>query len=191
VRLPLLEQVWQLPYQRVTSSQIAGGALADVDVLLVPNGLSTVASNALGPAGRRAIIDWVNGGGRYVGWRGGADLAARIGITTALLSEPKSDIAGTLIRVLANQSSPSPPRSAPSTGSSWSPTRAGAPATTTRSRLRWQATSPERAFACSPSGRPSPDPRATGWWPPTAVGPGEPVWPPPPVGWPIRPTTPA
>ena len=77
-----------------------------MDVLLVPNGLSTVASNALGPAGRRAIIDWVNGGGRYVGWRGGADLAARIGITTALLSEPKSDIAGTLIRVLANQSSP-------------------------------------------------------------------------------------
>jgi hypothetical protein len=102
----LLEQVWHLPYQRVTSSQIAGGALAGVDELLVPNGVSTVASNALGPAGRRALVNWVNGGGRYVGWRGGADLAARLGITTALLSEPKSDIAGTLIRVLANQSSP-------------------------------------------------------------------------------------
>src|SRR6266540_3467248 len=102
----LLEQVWHLPYQRVTSSQIAGGALAGVDVLLVPNGVSTVASNALGPAGRRALIDWVNGGGRYVGWRGGADLAARLGITTALLSEPKSDIAGTLIRVLVDESSP-------------------------------------------------------------------------------------
>jgi hypothetical protein len=102
----LLEQVWHLPYQRVTASQIAGGALADVDVLLVPNGVSTVASNALGPAGRRALIDWVNGGGRYVGWRGGADLAARLGITTALLSEPKSDIAGTLIRVQTNESSP-------------------------------------------------------------------------------------
>jgi Zinc carboxypeptidase len=102
----LLEQVWHLPYQRVTTSQIAGGALAGVDVLLVPNGVSTVASNALGPAGRRALVDWVNGGGRYVGWRGGADLAARLGITTALLSEPKSDIAGTLIRVQANQSSP-------------------------------------------------------------------------------------
>jgi hypothetical protein len=94
----LLEQVWHLPYQRVTASQIASGALADVDVLLVPN--------ALGPAGRRAVVDWVNGGGRYVGWRGGADLAARLGITTALLSEPKSDIAGTLIRVQTNESSP-------------------------------------------------------------------------------------
>src|SRR4029453_16743295 len=102
----LLEQVWHLPYQRVTASQIAGGALADIDVLLVPNGGSTVASNALGPAGRRALVDWVNGGGRYVGWRGGADLAARLGITTALLSEPKSDIAGTVIRVRPNESSP-------------------------------------------------------------------------------------
>jgi hypothetical protein len=102
----LLEQVWHLPYQRVTASQIASGALAGADVLLVPNGVPTVASNALGPAGRRALVDWVNGGGRYVGWRGGADLAARLGLTTALLSEPKSDIAGTLIRVLADQSSP-------------------------------------------------------------------------------------
>jgi hypothetical protein len=102
----LLEQVWHLPYQRVTASQIAGGALADVDVLLVPNGVSTVASNALGPAGRGALIDWVNGGGRYVGWRGGVELAARLGLTTARLSEPKSDIAGTLIRVQVNESSP-------------------------------------------------------------------------------------
>jgi hypothetical protein len=110
----LLEQVWHLPYQRVTSSQIASGALADVDVLLVPNGVSTVASNALGPAGRRALIDWVNGGGRYVGWRGGAELAARLGITTALLSEPKSDIAGTLIRVQVDESSPLAARVGPS-----------------------------------------------------------------------------
>jgi hypothetical protein len=102
----LLERVWHLPYQEVTSSGIAGGALDGVDVLLVPNGVPTVASNALGPGGRRALMDWVNGGGRYVGWRGGADLAARLGITTALLSEPKSDVAGTLIRVLADQSSP-------------------------------------------------------------------------------------
>jgi hypothetical protein len=102
----LLEQVWHLPYRQVTSAQIAGGALADVDVLLVPNGVSTVASNALGPAGRRALGDWVNGGGRYVGWRGGAELAARLGITTALLSEPKSDIAGTLVRVQVDESSP-------------------------------------------------------------------------------------
>jgi Zinc carboxypeptidase len=102
----LLEQVWHLPYQRVTPGQIAAGALANVDVLLVPNGVSTTASNALGPAGRKALLDWVNAGGDYVGWRGGVDLAARLGLTTARIAEPHSDIAGTLIRVAVDPASP-------------------------------------------------------------------------------------
>jgi hypothetical protein len=59
----LLEQEWGLPYQRVTSAQIAAGALADFDVLLVPNGVSTTASNALGPAGRKALL--AQAGGQY------------------------------------------------------------------------------------------------------------------------------
>lgn len=102
----LLEQVWHLPYQRVTSGQIAAGALGNVDVLLVPNGVSTTASNALGPGGRKALLDWVNAGGEYVGWRGGVDLAARLGLTTARVAEPHSDIAGTLIRVAVDPASP-------------------------------------------------------------------------------------
>jgi hypothetical protein len=102
----LLEQVWHLPYQRVSSAQIAAGALANFDVLLVPNGVSTTASNALGPAGRKALLDWVNAGGEYVGWRGGVDLAARLGLTTARIAEPHSDIAGTLIRVALDTASP-------------------------------------------------------------------------------------
>ena len=102
----LLEQIWQLPYQRVTAAQIAAGALANIDVLLVPNGVSTTASNALGPAGRKALLDWVNAGGEYVGWRGGVDLAARLGLTTARVAEPHSDIAGTLIRVAVDPTSP-------------------------------------------------------------------------------------
>jgi Zinc carboxypeptidase len=102
----LLEQVWQLPYQRVTSAQIAAGALANVDVLLVPNGVSGTASNALGPVGRKALLEWVNAGGDYVGWRGGVDLAARLGLTTAQIAEPHSDVAGTLIRVAVDPASP-------------------------------------------------------------------------------------
>ena len=102
----LLEQVWQLPYNPVTSAQIAAGALTDFDVLLVPNGVSTVASNALGPAGRKALQAWVNAGGEYIGWRGGVDLAARLGLTTARIAEPHSDIAGTLIRVAVDPASP-------------------------------------------------------------------------------------
>ena len=102
----LLEQVWHLPYRAVTSAQIAAGALADFDALLVPNGVSTTASNALGPAGRKAVVDWVNAGGKFIGWRGGVDLAARLGLTTARIAEPHSDIAGTLIRVAVDPASP-------------------------------------------------------------------------------------
>ena len=102
----LLEQEWHLPYERVTSAQIAAGALANFDVLLVPNGVSTTASNALGAKGRKALLDWVNAGGEYVGWRGGVDLAARLGLTTAKIAEPHSDIAGTLIRVAVDPASP-------------------------------------------------------------------------------------
>jgi hypothetical protein len=102
----LLERVWHLPYQQVTSSQIAGGALTNVDVLLVPNGVATTASNALGPRGRKALADWINAGGEYIGWRGGVDLAARLGLTMTRIAEPHSDIAGTLIRVAVDQASP-------------------------------------------------------------------------------------
>jgi zinc carboxypeptidase len=102
----LLERVWHLPYQQVTSAQIAGGALSNIDVLLVPNGVSTTASNALGPRGRKALADWINAGGEYIGWRGGVDLAARLGLTTARIAEPHSDVAGTLIRVAVDQASP-------------------------------------------------------------------------------------
>ncbi|HET9322414.1 MAG TPA: M14 family zinc carboxypeptidase [Gaiellaceae bacterium] len=102
----LLEQEWHLPYQRVTAAQIASGALSGFDVLLAPNGVSTTASNALGPTGRKAVLDWVNAGGEYVGWRGGADLAARLGLTTARIAEPHSDVAGALIRVAVDSASP-------------------------------------------------------------------------------------
>jgi hypothetical protein len=103
----LLEQRWHIPYRLVTSSDIAAGELAGVDVLLVPNGPASSAFNALGPTGRQAIVDWVNGGGRYVGWRrGGTVLAARLGISTAELSEPSSSVAGALLRVQADEESP-------------------------------------------------------------------------------------
>jgi len=102
----LLEQVWDIPYREVTAVDIAAGALSDVDVLLVPNGSATTAFNGLGQSGRDALVTWVNGGGRYIGWRGGAALAARLGITTATLAPPTSDVPGSLFRVAMDQSSP-------------------------------------------------------------------------------------
>jgi hypothetical protein len=102
----LLEQVWRLPYTSVGAGDIEAGALEDVDVLLVPNGNAEVASNALGQRGRRALTSWVDAGGRYVGWRGGAEVAARVGITSAQLAAPKSDVAGALLRVRSASGSP-------------------------------------------------------------------------------------
>jgi hypothetical protein len=103
----LLEQRWHIPYRLVSSSDIAAGGLAGVEVLLVPNGPASSAFSALGPAGRQAIVDWVNGGGRYVGWRrGGTVLAAMLGISTAELSEPTSSVAGALLRVAGDEGSP-------------------------------------------------------------------------------------
>ena len=102
----LLEQVWRLPYTSVGAGDIEAGALAGADVLLVPNGNPEVASNALGQKGRRALASWVEAGGRYVGWRGGAEVAARVGITSAQLAAPKSDVAGALLRVRSRPGSP-------------------------------------------------------------------------------------
>jgi hypothetical protein len=102
----LLEQVWHLPYTSIGAADIEAGALAGVDVLLVPNGNPEVASNALGQKGRRAVASWVEAGGRYVGWRGGAEVAARVGITSAQLAAPKSDVAGALLRVRSRPGSP-------------------------------------------------------------------------------------
>lgn len=102
----LLEQDWGVDPVDVTASDIASGGLASVDVLVVPNGSVSAAESALGPAGQSALADWVRGGGRYVGLRGGTTLASRLGLTTATLSAPTSDVPGSLLRVLVDESSP-------------------------------------------------------------------------------------
>lgn len=102
----LLGEVWHVPYVSLTGADIAAGALADVDVLLATEGDEIVASQSLGKAGRLALRDWVNAGGRFIGWRGGAELAARLGLSTAKLSKPHSDIPGSLVRVVVDPASP-------------------------------------------------------------------------------------
>jgi hypothetical protein len=102
----LFERVWHIPYTRVTAGEIASGALANYDVLIATQGNPEVANNALKPAGRRALVSWLNAGGRYIGWGGGAVLAGRVGLTTDLFADPHSDVAGALIRVNANTGSP-------------------------------------------------------------------------------------
>jgi hypothetical protein len=102
----LLDQVWHVPYTDVTGSDISHGALSGYDVLLVPNGNLQIAMQRLKEPGRRALIDWVNAGGRYVGWKGGTQLAARLGISTAVLHASHVQAPGTMFRVVVDQSSP-------------------------------------------------------------------------------------
>ncbi len=102
----------------MSAADIAGGALAGHDVLLVPDGYATrdpsfkgdpYALKDLGPGGQAAIRDWVNGGGRYVGWLDGAVLASLIGISSATLTDAADDgisSPGALIRAVAAGGSP-------------------------------------------------------------------------------------
>ena len=102
----VLEKVWHLPYRDVTAADIAAGGLSGTDVLIVPNGSDDTAYDTLGDAGRAALVDWVNAGGRYIGWRGSAVLASRLGLSTATFTPPTSDVPGSLFRVAVDQRSP-------------------------------------------------------------------------------------
>lgn len=95
----LLEKKWDVPYRKLTTADINEGGLRPVDVLIVPNGDAETAYAELGASGRERVRSWLGDGGRYVGYRGGAELAARLGLTTAQLTEPTSDVPGSLIRV--------------------------------------------------------------------------------------------
>jgi zinc carboxypeptidase len=104
----LFTERWNLPSITVSPADVAGGALQseNVDVLVVPNMYVPTINWKLGKAGKRALVEWVDAGGRYIGYRGGAELATRYGISTAKLQQPNSVIPGSLIRVQLDPSSP-------------------------------------------------------------------------------------
>lgn len=93
-----LDRDWKLPFRLVGPSAVRDGALADVDVLLVPDVPAASAETALGADGADAVRSYVTGGGRYVGWAGGTELAARLKVTGATLTEAKSAVPGSLFR---------------------------------------------------------------------------------------------
>ena len=101
-----LEQDWKMPYANVTASGIADGALDAIDVLLVPNGPAEEGAAALGDAGAAALSAWVNDGGRYIGWQGGTELASSLGLSTATLAAPGSDVPGSLLQSRVDTRSP-------------------------------------------------------------------------------------
>ena len=80
---------------------IIGGALDDVDVLVMPSGGSISAIRRLGEDGVRELKRWVRNGGHFVGYRyGGTTLAPRIGMSSArIIDSPTGIDEGALVRI--------------------------------------------------------------------------------------------
>lgn len=99
-----LDKDWKIPSVVLSPSQVSPSVLANLDALLVPEIDATTAKSLLGAAGKKALVDWTNAGGHYVGWEGGAQLAAGLGLSTAVLRDPTGTAPGTLFRVRAPNS---------------------------------------------------------------------------------------
>jgi hypothetical protein len=111
----LFEQVWGLDVNVdpddpetdvVEGGDIAAGALADNDVLVMPDGYPNYALNALGAKGKKALTSWVNDGGHVIAWEGSAEIVTRIGLSTAMLQVAHTNMPGSLVRVALDETSP-------------------------------------------------------------------------------------
>ena len=70
----------------VGADDIAKGRLAKYDMLLVPGGYSSLVWKTLGEEGRKGIVDYVRGGGKYYGICGGAFLASQTEFTHTVVA---------------------------------------------------------------------------------------------------------
>jgi hypothetical protein len=101
----LADTRWHLPYALVEASDIAAG-LEGVDVLVIPDGYANYALQALGAKGKKALRGWVADGGRLVAWQGGAEVAARSGVSTVVFQASHTNMPGSLVRAAIDPSSP-------------------------------------------------------------------------------------
>jgi hypothetical protein len=102
----LLDNDWRLPYEHIRSDDVRQGALEDCDVLIVPSGGINYALRRMGRVGQRAMVQWVNDGGRYVGYRyAGAQLPGVLGLTDVTLGYEPS-LRDILLRVRLDARSP-------------------------------------------------------------------------------------
>lgn len=101
-----LERDWRIPQTRVDPSQVSASTLSRLDTLIVPDTSAERMASLLGEDGQGVLRDWVNAGGHLIGYRGGAQLAASLGLSTAILTDSQSRAPGTLFRVTTAPNSP-------------------------------------------------------------------------------------
>jgi hypothetical protein len=103
----LLDKVWHVPFQIVTTDDVRHGRLAGLDELAVAGGGVKAGLSRLRARGVRELTSWVEGGGRFLGWRyGGGLLASKIGLIDARIANASTGIDGALIRIRFDPSSP-------------------------------------------------------------------------------------
>ena len=76
----LIKVLWggeskEFAVRRITVEHILAGRLADVDVLVHPGGSASLQAKALGEAGRKAVTDFVQNGGGFLGVCAGGYMA--------------------------------------------------------------------------------------------------------------------
>lgn len=64
-----------IPYRLLSSSDIAEGQLEKFRIVLVPGGWAAHKARSLGEAGKKLIAGFLEGGGAYIGFCGGAGMA--------------------------------------------------------------------------------------------------------------------
>jgi hypothetical protein len=102
----LLTEVWGLPFETIAGGDVAAGALSGYDLLVMPDGYPNYALQALGAKGKKALVAWVNGGGRLIAWEGSAEVVTRIGASTAVLQMAHTNMPGSLVRIALDESGP-------------------------------------------------------------------------------------
>jgi Zinc carboxypeptidase len=102
----LFTEVWGLPFDTISAGDIVAGALAGADVLVMPDSYANSTLQALGAKGKKALVAWVNGGGRLIAWEGSAEVATRIGASTAVLQMAHTNMPGSLVRIALDETGP-------------------------------------------------------------------------------------
>ena len=98
-----LAEDWRFPYKVLLPGDVTPAKLRKFDVLLVGNVDSEPVYRHLHADGRAALSDWVDQGGRYVGWQEGALLASALGISQVGMSTPTAESPGAMMRIRTPQ----------------------------------------------------------------------------------------
>ena len=103
----LLETRFGLTVRSVSASDLAGGGLTDLDVIVVPDGVSS--ATQLSPSALAGLQAWVRAGGSLVGWRSrGVGVARAAGVTavTTVAAPSALQVPGVVLRVVLDPADP-------------------------------------------------------------------------------------